>query len=177
MKTKEMILVALFASLTSIGAFIKFDLGLIPFTLQFFFCSLSGILLGARLGALSQVIYVALGLFGLPVFSKGGGLSYIFKPSFGFVIGFIFAAYLIGKLSEKNNKFFTLFLAQLVGLLILYAFGATYMYIIMNFYLAKTMTIIKIIKIAIVPFVASDIIKILLVSLIGVKIRSILKNI
>jgi biotin transport system substrate-specific component len=53
-------------------------------------------MLGSKLGALSQLIYVVLGLIGIPVFTKGGGLSYIFEPSFGYLIGFILAACIIG---------------------------------------------------------------------------------
>ncbi|QCX33704.1 biotin transporter BioY [Caloramator sp. E03] len=176
MKTKELILVALFAALTAIGAFLKINIGYIPFTLQFFFCALSGVLLGAKLGALSQIIYVTIGLFGLPVFSNGGGIGYVFKPSFGFIIGFIFSAYIIGILSNKNNKFFTLFIAQLLGLIVLYIFGSIYMYAIMNFYIGKAFSIINIIKVAVMPFIGVDIIKIFLVSLIGTKIRPIIQK-
>lgn len=177
MKTKELILVALFAALTAMGAFIKINIGYVPFTLQFFFCAFSGVLLGAKLGALSQIIYVILGLFGLPVFSNGGGIGYIFKPSFGFIIGFIVSAYIIGILSNKNNKFFTLFTAQVLGLFVLYIFGSIYMYLIMNFYIGKAFSIINIIKLAVIPFIVVDIIKIFLVSLIGTKIRPIIQKI
>lgn len=175
MKTKDMILISIFAALTAIGAFIKIDIGYIPFTLQFFFCALSGVLLGAKMGALSQIIYVFLGLLGLPVFSKGGGLSYIFKPSFGFVIGFIAAAYVIGIYSKKSNSFIKLFFSQILGLFILYIFGVIYMFFSMNFFIGKPMAVVNIIKAAVLPFIISDIIKIVLVSLIGVKIKPVLK--
>jgi len=77
-KTKNMILAALFAALTAAGALIRIPLGPAPITLQFFFTALAGILLGPYLGALSQLMYVLLGLAGLPVFTAGGGPSYIF---------------------------------------------------------------------------------------------------
>ncbi|SKA95715.1 biotin transport system substrate-specific component [Caloramator quimbayensis] len=177
MKAKDMILISIFASLTAIGAFIRIDIGYIPFTLQFFFCALSGVLLGAKMGALSQIIYVAIGLLGLPVFSKGGGLSYVFKPSFGFIIGFIAAAYIIGLFSKKSNSFITMFFSQILGLTVLYIFGVIYMYLSMNFFLEKPMAFINIIKAAVLPFIIADIIKIVLVSIIGVKIKPILRNI
>ncbi|MCX7885246.1 MAG: biotin transporter BioY [Caloramator sp.] len=176
MKIKDMILISIFAALTCIGAFIRIDIGYIPFTLQFFFCALAGVLLGAKMGALSQIIYVALGLLGLPVFSKGGGLSYIFKPSFGFIIGFIFAAYIIGIYSKKSSNFVRMFLAQILGLTVLYAFGVIYMYFTMNFFLGKPMVVVNIIKVAVLPFIIADIIKIVLVSIIGVKIKPFLNK-
>lgn len=82
MKIRDLILVAMFAALTAIGAFIKIPIPYVPFTLQFLFCAFAGMILGARLGALSQIIYVAIGLAGIPVFTEGGGIGYVFKPTF-----------------------------------------------------------------------------------------------
>ena len=58
-------------------------------------------MLGSRLGALSQLVYVVLGLIGIPVFTAGGGISYIFKPTFGYLLGYIIGAYVIGKIAES----------------------------------------------------------------------------
>ena len=80
-KTRSLILAALFAALTAIGAFLKIPLGALSLTLQFFFTAMAGVLLGPRWGAASQAVYVALGLAGLPVFTMGGGLGYV--PSGG----------------------------------------------------------------------------------------------
>ena len=80
-KTYKMILVSIFAALTAVGAFIKIPLPPVPFTLQVFFVILSGLLLGSRMGLASQIVYIALGLVGVPVFTEGGGLQYIFHPT------------------------------------------------------------------------------------------------
>ena len=77
-KTRSLILAALFAALTAIGAFLKIPLGALSLTLQFFFTAMAGVLLGPRWGAASQAVFVALGLAGLPVFTMGGGLGYAF---------------------------------------------------------------------------------------------------
>ena len=69
LNVKEMILAALFAALTAVGAFIEIPLGPVSFTLQILFTALAGIMLGAKLGALSQIVYVVIGLLGLPIFS------------------------------------------------------------------------------------------------------------
>ena len=72
-KTRDLIYCALFAALTAIGAFLHFQLFQATITLQFFFTAMAGLLLGAKLGALSQLLYVALGLVGVPIFAAGGG--------------------------------------------------------------------------------------------------------
>ncbi|MCI1944032.1 biotin transporter BioY [Clostridium luticellarii] len=143
MKTKDMVLVSIFAALTAIGAFIRIPIPFVPFTLQWLFCALSGILLGARLGALSQVLYVGMGLAGIPIFTEGGGLSYIFKPTFGYLIGFIAAAYVIGKLSSRirNTSFIKSLLCVLSGLFFVYLFGVLHLYLIYNLYMGDRKTI------------------------------------
>ena len=103
MKTRDLIYCALFAALTAIGAFLHFQFMHATITLQCFFTAMAGLLLGARLGALSQALYVGLGLVGLPIFAAGGGFSYVFNPTFGFLLGLIPAAWVIGRLAEKNR--------------------------------------------------------------------------
>ncbi len=88
-KTRDLIYCALFAALTAIGAFLHFQLFQATITLQFFFTAMAGLLLGAKLGALSQLLYVVLGLVGVPIFAAGGGFGYIFNPTFGFLLGLI----------------------------------------------------------------------------------------
>lgn len=126
--------VSMFAALTAVGAFIKIPLPVVPFTLQILFVYLAGALLGSRLGALSQCLYVGIGLAGLPVFSSGGGLSYIFQPTFGYLIGFIAASFGIGLIIEKfeQPKLIHFLFANFAGLLIVYLFGVGYLYLSLN---------------------------------------------
>ncbi len=102
--TLDRIHISLFAALTAVGAFIKVPFYPVPFTLQFLFCAYAGMLLGARKGLYSQLLYVGIGLIGVPVFANGGGLSYVFQPTFGFLIGFIIAAFVMGLFIGKNPK-------------------------------------------------------------------------
>ncbi len=70
---------------SAIGAFIRIPVPLVPFTLQITFTTLAGLfLLGSKKGAISVAVYVLMGLIGIPVFTQGGGFSYVLKPSFGF---------------------------------------------------------------------------------------------
>ena len=110
LKTKEITICAMFAALIAIGAFIKIDIPLpmytMHFTFQWFFVLMAGFLLGAKLASLSVLVYLCIGLTGVPVFAAGGGPTYIFRPGFGFLLGFVLAAFLIGLLTEKLRQQF-----------------------------------------------------------------------
>lgn len=132
---KEMTLCAIFTVLTAVGAFIKIPIPVVPFTLQFLFTMLAGLLLGGRLGAISVGLYALLGLVGLPIFAEGGGIWYLLKPSFGYIIGFVVGSYVTGKMTEKreNLTFGRILAANFIGLAIVYGMGMIYYYIICNF--------------------------------------------
>lgn len=128
---------ALCSALVAIGAFIQIPIPFMDyFTLQFFFVLITGIVLGPKLGSLSIALYVLIGLIGFPVFAAGGGLAYITRPSFGYLIGFIACSYVVGKtidgLSLKGYKKY--FIACLLGLIVTYTIGLTYKYFILNYY-------------------------------------------
>ena len=103
-KTKSIIYCGLFTALIAVGAFIKIPVPVVPFTLQYLFTMLAGLLLGARRGSLSVFAYMVLGLAGLPIFTEGGGLWYVFKPSFGYIIGFCLGTYVTGRIAEHLKK-------------------------------------------------------------------------
>lgn len=133
----NMVYAAMFAALMGIGANITamITIGTIPLTMQTFFAVLAGILLGSRIGSLSMILYTILGLLGLPVFSHfSGGLGYIFVPTFGFVLSFIFVAYITGKIIEMKGqpKAARFFIASFIGLFINYFIGTNIMFIAAN---------------------------------------------
>ena len=80
---KELSLISMFTALTAIGAFISFPVGPVPITLQSLFVILSGLVLGSKLGALSQLVYILLGLVGIPIFA---GLPVVFSQSYPLVL-------------------------------------------------------------------------------------------
>lgn len=133
--TRDMIMCALFTALIAAGAFIKIPVPVVPFTLQYLFTMLAGLIMGGRLGALSVGIYTVLGLLGVPIFAEGGGIWYIFKPSFGYIIGFAAGSFITGKIAEsfKSLTLKKLLAANFSGLLIVYAAGMLYYYITCNF--------------------------------------------
>lgn len=166
--------IGIFTALTAIGAFITIPAIPVPITLQTFFALMSGLLLGSRKAMLSQIAYVLLGLSGLPIFSGfSGGLQAVMKPSFGFLIGFIPAAYLTGKIAESSsNAVRGLIMAALAGTLCMYVFGLPYMYYVLNVLLAKNMSLYSVLKVGMLLFIPGDTIKAVVAIYLTRKIKS-----
>lgn len=170
---KEIVLVLSFAILTGIFAKLKIEIGPVPMTMQTFAVLLSGALLGAKRGAASQLIYLSLGLAGLPWFARGGGMAYILSPTFGYIVGFVLTAYLVGWLCEKgwDRKIKTSILAMFFGNVLLYLPGLLW--------LARFVSFEKVLTIGLYPFILGDLMKILLAAItlpIGWKIIKRLSN-
>ena len=118
---KDLTLVALFSALIAVGAFIKIPFLLVPITLQTLFIVLSALVLERKLAVLSVIVYIMIGLVGFPIFANGGGINYIFSPTFGYLVSFIFATYFISSFKEKN-----IYISTAIGMLIIYFFGMIY---------------------------------------------------
>ncbi|MCD6373778.1 MAG: biotin transporter BioY [Thermococcus sp.] len=105
MNGKDVAFAGLFAALTAVGAQISIPIGPVPITLQVLFVLLSGLILGARLGFLSQLVYVVMGALGIPVFAGlQGGIAVIYGPTGGYIIAFPIAAYLAGLFAERLGR-------------------------------------------------------------------------
>ncbi|MDF2889402.1 MAG: biotin transporter BioY, partial [Lacrimispora sp.] len=105
LKTKEITLCALFASLTAILSQITIPIGPVPINMAHLSVFLAAGLLGSRLGALSQLTFVLMGAAGLPVFSGfNGGLTRIAGPTGGYIISYVVSAYVIGWILERFGK-------------------------------------------------------------------------
>lgn len=158
--TKKLVQAALMAALTAVGAFLRFPLGALSFTLQDMFTVLAGVLLGWRWGAASQAVYVALGLMGLPIFTQGGGLGYVLQPSFGFLLGIIPAAALTGALAGERGEPRRVVPACIVGLTVMYLVGVPYMGMILNLYMGKGLSVWTIVKTGLLIYLPGDAIKV-----------------
>ncbi len=175
---RGLVLAGLFASLTAVGAWVTIPLPLVPVTLQVFFVLLAGVLLGGRLGAASQVIYLLLGLAGAPVFAGGaGGLGTVLRPTFGYLAGYVPAAYLSGRIAEKaaigrRLGASTAFLAALAGVAVVYLFGAAYLYFSLNYLLGKPMGVKGVLMAGVAPFLPVDIAKSVVVALVAPRVRN-----
>lgn len=127
------VLIAIGANITSIVPF--FVVGGVPITLQTFFAMLAGLLLGSRLGAISTSAYAFIGLVGVPVFAQfSGGPGMILKPTFGFIISFIIAAWVAGKMVAKKKTVPMFIAAALTATAINYLFGTNWLYFAYRFW-------------------------------------------
>ena len=175
---KKLVLCAMFTALIAVGAFITIPIPIIPLTLQDMFVLLAGILLGPKWGALSALLYVVMGLAGLPIFTQGGGLGYVLKPSFGFLIGFAFAAWVTGTLTHKTEKpgFRRIFLACMAGIAVLYVFGTAYLFLMNRFYYGNTIAFWPMILACDIQPLPGDIIKSIIAAKIGQKMLPLIRD-
>jgi biotin transport system substrate-specific component len=165
---RKMALSSLFAALISVGAFIRIPVPIspVPVTLQVLFIFLAGAMLGARWGLMSVMLYLLLGIVGLPVFSGGSsGIGVLLGPTGGYLIGFAAAAFIIGAFSEKLGTSSVLKNAvfMFAGLLIIYLFGATYL-----MYVAQ-ISIDSAVLLGVIPYLPGDLLKLALSSFIVAK--------
>lgn len=153
---KDIVLVLSFSGITAICAKLKVEIGVVPITMQTFPVLLSGALLGAKRGALSQITYLLLGLAGVPWFARGGGMAYLLSPTFGYIIGFVLAAYFVGWLCERgfDRQVKTAMISMLIGNILLYIPGLLW--------LAKFVGFERVLAVGLYPFIVGDLLKIFL---------------
>ena len=172
MKLNRWSLIPLCSALTAAGALIRIPIAPVPITMQNFFVILSGILLGPRAGALSQVIYIIVGLIGLPVFSGGGGISYVMKPSFGYLLGFVLASAVAGYFMKKRPvNAFTVLVASALGMITIYLVGTSYLALYLYAVMQKSDAIGIAVKTGLLVFIPSDVIKCAVLALVVPRLR------
>ncbi|MDD3364881.1 MAG: biotin transporter BioY [Syntrophomonas sp.] len=165
---RRMVYAAMFGALTAIGSFIVIPLQPLPMTLQTLFTGLAGVLLGGYTGALSQIIYVILGIIGLPVFAGGkAGFGTLLGPSGGYLIGFIVGAYVIGKIIEARREagLAWIVLALAAGNLVIYTLGTIQLSLVTHF------SVLKSLLVGVVPFLLGDLLKLLAAAWLALKLR------
>jgi len=168
---RELALITLFAALTALGARVAIPLPFtpVPLTSQVLFPLLAGLLLGSKRGALSQAEYVAAGLAGLPVFAKGGsGLAYFLGPTGGYLLGFVAAAFVVGELAAilRASTREASFLASLGGVVTIYLCGALWLaaWSRVAVHLSPKACLTLAWKLGVLPFIAVDVAKALVVA-------------
>ncbi|WP_105381676.1 biotin transporter BioY [Neorhizobium alkalisoli] len=140
MTTRDLVLAALFAAIiVALGLLPPITLGFIPvpITAQSLGVMLAGVVLGSKRGTVAVLLVLLLAAIGLPVLSGGrGGLAVFAAPTTGYLIGWVFAAFVTGYIAEhfvdRSQTGFVqgvnFFLAALIGgVAVLYAFGITYL--------------------------------------------------
>lgn len=149
-------------ALVSLLAKVSFFIGPIPITGQTLGVIAVGAALGARRGAAALTTYMLIGLAGLPVFAGPvAGPAYVLAPSFGFVIGFIPAAWLAGYVAERAwDRTPVLAFVGFVGASIVpFIIGVPYMALILATVLGQQVTLTGVLEAGILPFIVPGLIK------------------
>lgn len=162
---------SLFAALTAVGAFLAIPIGPVPIVLQNMFVFLAGLLLGGRWGLASVALYLLAGTCGLPVFAGGlGGIGRFFGPTGGYLIGYLPAVFIIGKISARSQpKMVFDILAMVCGSAVLYACGLIVLKIVTG------MTPAKAIAVGMLPFLIGDALKIVAAAIIARTLRPVIR--
>lgn len=171
-----MILVSLFASITCILSVVAIPLPFtpVPITLQILAVTMSGAILGGKLGALSQGIYVLLGAIGLPVYAGGqAGVGILFGPTGGYLFGFILGSFVIGTLIQQGMKkgfalkveYPIIVVSMLVGLAVIYIWG------VLQLMLVTKMNFVEAFVGGVLPFILADAAKVVAGSIIAFGMR------
>ena len=174
-KTRDMILVAFFSALIAICAQITVPAA-VPFTLQTLAVFLAGSILGLKKGTASILIYIMLGIAGIPVFSNfSGGAAVLLGPTGGYIIGFIAIAVISGFVKDKfGSKLWITAVGMTIGLLVCYIFG-TMWFVIMYNNTKGGMSIMKAIHICVIPFLLFDAIKIAVATILSNRLNKLLR--
>ncbi|WRS27260.1 biotin transporter BioY [Oscillospiraceae bacterium MB08-C2-2] len=168
--TRDLCLIGIFTAFTCAMAQVTIPLPLIPMTMQTFCIPFVGIVLGSKRGAFSALVYALLGAVGLPVFAGfTGGLGIVFGPTGGFILSFPLMALLAGIGAEKGGKVW-LWSGLVLGAVVNYLCGMFMFSAVTGLGLAAAFAK------AVLPFLPTAAIKILLSGWLGVKCKTLLQK-
>ena len=129
-KTIDMAYIALFAVLMAVCSWISIP-AVVPFTLQTFGVFVAVSVLGGKRGTLAVVLYLLMGIVGLPVFAGfSGGLGVLLGSTGGYIIGFIVMAIIAGLVIDNCRKPWLQLIGMIVGTIVCYLFGTIWFCIV-----------------------------------------------
>ncbi|MBU3189930.1 biotin transporter BioY [Clostridium bowmanii] len=160
-------LIGVMAAVTCILGPLSLPIGIVPISLTNLVIYFSVYVLGQKRGTLSYIVYLLIGLIGLPVFSGfSGGFTKLFGPTGGYLIGFIFMAFISGIFIDKfSNKIYMCFLGMIIGTIVAYILGTAWLAYQANLTFNATLAI------GVLPFIAGDLAKMVIAALVGPQIK------
>lgn len=166
--TRQLTLIGLIAAVTCILGPLSLPIGIVPISLTNLAIYFAVYALGGKRGTLSYIVYLFIGLVGLPVFSGfSGGFPKLFGPTGGYLIGFIFMSLISGIFIDKfSSKIYMCFLGMVLGTIVTYIFGSAWLAYEAHIGFNKALAV------GVLPFIPGDIVKIVIASLIGPQIRN-----
>ena len=182
-KTKEMVEIALFAAVLGILSpfTVPVPMSPVPLSLAVFAVYLSAALLGAKKSASCVLVYLLLGMAGLPVFSGfSGGMGVLLGPTGGYLIGYVPCAVAIGYMADarwldkllRGNRFAKNVFAMALGTLVCYTVGTVWFLVVMG----GSYTPWQALLVCVAPYIIFDVVKILAAAAIAEPVKRILRN-
>ncbi|MDO5784368.1 MAG: biotin transporter BioY [Eubacteriales bacterium] len=164
---QEMTLIAVMAAVTCILGPLSVPIGVVPISLTNFAVYLAIYVLGCKRGTVSYIVYLLIGLVGVPVFSGfSGGVGKLFGPTGGYLIGFIFMALICGWCIDTFQcKLVPSFIGMVLGTIVCYAFGTAWLAF------QASMSFSAALAAGVLPFIPGDLAKIVIAAVIGPQIR------
>lgn len=173
----KLAITALFTTLIIVGSFLKIPTPIIPITLQFTAVCITGLMLGQKWGTISVLCFILLGLFGVPVFTGGGGFSYIFTLTFGYIYGFALGVFFSGFVlrgAPPKTSFKRLMTAALINIVIVYICGALHFWLIKTLYLGESVSLKVLFVTTVGLFFVKDLVMAVLAVLLALRLRPVL---
>lgn len=169
-KTIDLVYIGLFAALIAVCAWIAIPLT-VSVTLQTFAVCLTAGLLGWKRATLTTIVYILLGIIGLPVFTGfNSGLAAVTGPTGGYIVGFIFTALIVGFAVEKvGRKIWQNVVFMVIGILVCYLFGTVW------FVIAYKVSFVSALSTCVIPFLLPDAVKIVLAAVLVNRLKRFVK--
>lgn len=169
---KSNCLVGVFTALMCVLSPLSIPLDPVSITLATLVIYIIGATFDYKIAVLPVVLYLLLGMAGLPVFSKfQGGIQVLFGPTGGYLFGYIPCVFLISLLISKfPNKKWLYPIAMIIGTIVLYAFGTLWFVLYLKYDIYKALLV------CVVPFLPGDTFKIAVACLIGIRLSPLAKN-
>ncbi|HOT95918.1 MAG TPA: biotin transporter BioY [bacterium] len=172
--TRTLAGMAFMTALTCFGSLLRIPFYPVPVSLQSLFPLLAGTLFTPGAAAVTQGIYLLLGLMGLPLFNQGGGPSYLLQPTFGYLAAMPLAAALVatGRARLKRVHFSALLLLMAATTLFLLVFGTLWLYFSFRWFTGKALPFSGALMAGMVPFLPVEALKVAAAALIGCKLET-----
>jgi biotin transport system substrate-specific component len=161
-KTKYLALSAVCTALMAVGAYLRFPIPFLTmqFTTQVFFLLVTGLILPPAYSAGALAAYVLLGLIGFPVFSQGSGLQTVLTPNFGYLLGFVFSAFITAFLRKKwKGKRFSYLFPAIAGVFALYMIALPYVALLASLYQSRPIAFGTLFSAYFLAFLPLDLVK------------------
>ncbi len=179
MTTRMMSAMALMTSLTAFGSLLRIPFFPVPLSLQSLFPLLAGALFPPRAAATTQAVYLMLGLLGLPLFSQGGGMAYLFQPTFGYLLAMPLTAALVAwgvELMARPPALRSLALVMAMGAFFLLVFGTLWLYFSFAWVTGRPISFLKAVGAGMLLFIPGECVKVAAALLVAKKFQSLLRS-